>query len=412
MLKHFFILVLFALQGCKPAPDRKQWQDFSLPVGFSVTTFAEGVGKARHMVVRDNGDLFIRLQKAHNGFCNVALRDTNHDGTADITEYFGQEPCGTGIAIKEPYLYIASREKVERYRFTQNQLTPLYADILVEDLGSHPTHSSRSLAISNTHLYVNLGGPSNACQRIDRQRWIPGQNPCPELKDFGGIYRFDLNVSNQKKTPLHRYATGVRNAVALDWNREANKLYALQHGRDQLADLYPKLYDRKASAEKPAEEFFEINAGDDFGWPYCYYDPELQKKVLSPEYGGNGQKQGLCAKKKPPMIGFPAHYAPNDLIFYQGTQFPKKYQNGAFIAFHGSWNRYPEPQQGYNVVFVPFKNGFFNWSVFADGFAGKTPILKHTEARYRPVSLAETPEGYLMVADSTQGKIWQIRYAL
>ena len=120
---------------------------------------------------------------------------------------------------------------------------------------------------------------------------------------------------------------------------------------------------------------YEIHQGDNAGWPYIYYDQIQKKQILMPEYGGDGKK---TADKKylDPVMAFPGHMAPNDLLFYTGNQFPEKYKNGAFIAFHGSWNRSPEPQAGYFVVFVPFENGkpTGNWEVFADGFAGAKDI--------------------------------------
>src|SRR6266436_8645995 len=107
----------------------------------------------------------------------------------------------------------------------------------------------------------------------------------------------------------------------------------------------------------PGEELVELERGADYGWPYCYYDLTQQKLVLAPEYGGDGQAIGVCADKRAPVAAFPAHWAPNDLVLYHGDQFPERYRGGAFIAFHGSWNRAPFPQAGYNVVFQPLADG-------------------------------------------------------
>src|SRR5690606_41546588 len=127
------------------------------------------------------------------------------------------------------------------------------------------------------------------------------------------------------------------------------------------------LYTVKDNAELPAEEFLLVKKGSNFGWPYCYYDGKQQKKILAPEYGGDTKTQGRCEGVDKPIMAFPAHLAPNALLFYTGNQFPEKYKNGAFIAFHGSWNRAPEPQAGFFVVFVPMKDGEPNgeWEVFA-----------------------------------------------
>jgi len=109
-------------------------------------------------------------------------------------------------------------------------------------------------------------------------------------------------------------------------------------------------------------------------------------------------------------MAFPGHVAPNDLLFYTGDMFPERYKNGAFIAFHGSWNRAPEPQEGYYVVFVPFdgENPSGDWEVFADGFAGEEVIESTSDAEYRPCGLAQGPDGSLYVVDSNEGKVWRI----
>jgi glucose/arabinose dehydrogenase len=99
-------------------------------------------------------------------------------------------------------------------------------------------------------------------------------------------------------------------------------------------------------------------------------------------------------------------------LFYTGNQFPEKYKNGAFIAFHGSWNRAPEPQAGYCVVFQPFKDGKPDgaWEVFADGFAGTEAQKTPNDALHRPVGLAQGPDGSLYVTDDQGGSIYKITY--
>mgnify|MGYP003325495555 FL=1 len=104
----------------------------------------------------------------------------------------------------------------------------------------------------------------------------------------------------------------------MDWSKSNKKLYAVVHGRDDLARLWPNHYSKWESALLPSEEFVEIEMGDDFGWPYCYYDQIQNKKVLAPEYGGDGKIIGRCDQFKDPIIGFPGHWAPNDLVFYDG----------------------------------------------------------------------------------------------
>jgi glucose/arabinose dehydrogenase len=189
-----------------------------------------------------------------------------------------------------------------------------------------------------------------------------------------------------------------------------NDLYVTQHGRDMLHQFYPALFSQKEGAENPAEEMFRVKKGDDAGWPYCYFDNGKGKKLANPEYGGDREKEGDCAGKLKSILQFPGHLAPNALLFYTGNMFPAKYKNGAFIAFHGSWNRAPEPQEGFYVVFVPMKNGMptGKWEVFADGFAG--PNKAQGRADYRPCGLSMGPDGALYVSDDNKGRIWKITY--
>ena len=110
-------------------------------------------------------------------------------------------------------------------------------------------------------------------------------------------------------------------------------------------------------------------------------------------------------------MAFPGHWAPNDVAFYGGTQFPQKYRGGAFVAFHGSWNRAPLPMAGYNITFVPFAGGTPGTrEVFADGFAGKTPLMSPSDAVARPGGLAVGPDGSLYITEDVKGRVWRVMY--
>ncbi|MDP4711734.1 MAG: PQQ-dependent sugar dehydrogenase [Saprospiraceae bacterium] len=427
--KHFlpgglFVLAL-ALAGCGGNTDKADAAQTALPEpedtgiavpeGFYAQIVADTVGRARHLTVRDNGDVYVMLDKPNKEGGIAGLRDTNGDGKADEMVYFGAH-TGTGIEIYQGYLYYASDTSIHRYRLDDTSLKPLgEAEQIVGGLPIQGTyHAAKPFDFDGAgNLYVNVGAPSNACQEKDREKDSQGMDPCPLLEKQGGIWQFKADVPGQTQDKDgKRYASGIRNAVALNWNTAANALYALQHGRDQLNFLYPELYTEQQSAELPAEEFLKVTEGADFGWPYCYFDQLQNKKVLGPEYGGDGKIQERCADKDQPILAFPGHYAPNDLIFYRGDQFPEQYKNGAFIAFHGSWNRTPLTQQGYHVVFVPFKGDqpSGDWRVFADDFAGVDPVVSSREVLHRPCGLAEGPDGSLYVADSKGGRIYRIFY--
>src|SRR5205823_8624132 len=207
------------------------------------------------------------------------------------------------------------------------------------------------------------------CERQAGANDSPGEDPCAESATHAGDWQFDAAKDGQPQAGGTRFATGIRNAVGLAF-APSGELYATQHGRDQLGQNWSKLFTIEQSAEKPSEEFFKLSEGADFGWPYCYHDAELGHLVLAPEYGGDGKQVGRCAQKKEPALAFPGHWAPDGQLFYTGSQFPASYRGGAFIAFHGSWNRAPLPQAGYLVVFVPFKDGkpVGTYQTFADGF--------------------------------------------
>lgn len=381
-----------------------------LPPGFCAFKVAEGIGRARHLVVAENGDIFVAIGGDTGGV--VTLHDTTGDGRADIRMWFAQtQPGGSGIALAPGYLYFAPDNAVLRYRYSRGLLHAVGPpDTIVKDLPADRSHRSKSMVLGpDGSLYVNIGAPRNACQHEDRKPGSPGIDPCPDLERRAGIWRFDANRLGQQQEDGQRFATGLRNIMALALGPDS-VLYGVQHGRDQLHQNWPALFDSVKSAENPAEEFVRIERGDDFGWPYCYYDVDLRKKVLAPEYGGDGMRQDRCAKAKAPILAFPAHWAPDGLLFYGGTQFPARYRGGAFVAFRGSWNRAPLPQDGYRIVFVSFARAGIAgpYETFADGFAG--PEKSPQGARHRPTGIAEGPDGSLYVADDQGGAIFRILY--
>ena len=384
-----------------------------LPTGFSSVVFATIEGSPRHLVVASNGDVYVKLRKLKNGAGILRLRDTNGDGKAEDVKGFGTF-AGTGIAIKNGYLYASSDEEVFRFKLDANDqvISPNSPEKIVTGLISRGEHEPKAITLDNAgNLYVNIGAYSDSCQVEDRTKGSPGRMPCPILDSAAGIWQFRADKLNQTYKDGIRYATGLRNVVGLDWNTVTNSLFVMQHGRDQLNNLFPNLYDTKQSAELPAECMYELHLGSNCGWPYIYYDQIQHKKILAPEYGGDGKKTG-GDDAQDPVMAFPGHLAPNGLLFYTGSQFPEKYRNGAFVAFHGSWNRAPEPQAGFFVVFVPFKDGkpVGTWEVFADGFAGGADLVASGRAKHRPCGLAQGPDGSLYVTDDTKGAIWKISY--
>ncbi len=381
--------------------------DVKLPVGFSADIVAEDLGTPRHIVVSKTGDIYVKLAQLKDGKGIYRLRDTDKDGVVDERVGFGNYP-GTGIFLQGGYLYASSNNSIYRYKLNDNQevISPDQPEKLVSGLREKDRDKSKSIAVDNQgNIYVNIASDNDRCREPGTGK---GMMPCPLLDSAAGIWRFKTDMANQPFSSGVRFATGLKNVVGLDWNAKTNSLFALQHGRGAFDDFYPQYYTPQQSAELPAETLYELHQGDDAGWPYVYYDHLQKKKILAPEYGGDGKKTG-GDKTITPLAAFPAHMGPNGLLFYTGTAFPARYRNGAFIAFHGQSQSL---HKGYLVGFVPFKNGKPSgpWEIFADGFAGIDLVKPTGPVQHRPCGLAQGPDGSLYVTDDLNGTIFKISY--
>ncbi|QDA58702.1 PQQ-dependent sugar dehydrogenase [Hymenobacter jejuensis] len=407
-------LSLYALTNeSKVVPDADN-AGLKLPAGFGALKVAETGARPRHLTVTPQGNIYVKLNRPNKEGKGILVLRTNSTGKADVVGGFGNYG-GTGMYSKDGYLYASSDEEVYRYKLNEKGevANPNQPEKIITGLINRKQHESKSVVLDNDgNVYVNIGAYSNSCQQQDRQKGSLGIANCPILDSAGGIWQFKANKLNQTYKDGVRYTTGLRNVVGLDWNQQDNQLFVMQHGRDQLHDIFPNLYDAKQSAQLPAECMYALKKGDNAGWPYMYYDQVQHKKIMAPEYGGDGKKEA-DSKFIDPAAAYPGHMAPNGLLFYTGTMFPEKYRNGAFIAFHGSWNRAPEPQAGYFVVFQPFKDGkpAGNWEVFADNFAGSPDKVASGRADHRPCGLAQGPDGSLYVTDDAKGTIYRIVYA-
>jgi glucose/arabinose dehydrogenase/mono/diheme cytochrome c family protein len=394
-----------------------------LPAGFCATLFADEIGHARHMVVAPSGVVYVNTwsgpyfrQPPHDGGFLVALQDRSGTGRADVIERFGETvesggTGGTGIGIYEDWLYAEINDRIVRYSLPTGSIVPQGPpETVVSGLplgGDHPMHPF--VIDRDGFIYVDVASATNSCQLENRTLESPGANPCTELETRGGIWRYDGNRTNQRFSPAERFATGIRNAegFAID---AAGNILAMQHGRDQLHANWPDIYEADQEATLPSEELLLLKEGGDYGWPECYYDPYVEKLILAPEYGGDGKKTGVCANKVPPVAAFPAHWAPNAMALYDKEGFPAHYRKGVFIAFHGSWDRAPYEQGGYNVVFQALAGvrARGNCEIFADGFAGAVKSIER--AAYRPSGVAVGPDGSLYISDDQHGRIYRVVY--
>ncbi len=419
-----------ALHGqanAKCAPDNA---GLKLPPGFCAEIYADSLPGVRQMVVAPNGDLFASAQGRGSNVGVVVFRDSKNSGRPDVRQSFAGGFKSAAVALFDGYLYAEMEPlssasgrgpggrggppatfSILRFPLKAGALEPSGpADTVVTGLPGAPGHLTRNFVIMNDGtMFVNIGSMTNSCQPDDRKKGVAGINPCTEADVRAGIWKFDARKTGQMPTAANHFARGIRNAVGIAINPLDGKLWTTQHGRDQLGgDGGIWSFDNKYNSENPAEELIQPNQGDDFGWPYCYFAVDEHHLVLAPEYGGDGKKVEQCAQKKEPVATFPGHWAPNALTFYTGSTFPARYKSGAFIAFHGSWNRTGEPQGGFNVVFQPLNGGKAAgpYEVFADGFSpNHGPPDNH-----RPTGFAQGTDGSLYVSDDTGGRIYRIVY--
>jgi glucose/arabinose dehydrogenase/cytochrome c553 len=427
----WFSIFLFTITQCReritlPPSDPDNGGLF-LPDGFEALVVADSTGRARHIAVNDNGDIYVKLtynDKLRGAGGTVGLRDTDKDGKADTIVYFGdyidEGYSAVGVTIHNGFLYTSTVRQVLRNKLTPGKLIPeSKAEVVLTDIDKNVVrnwHTTKPLAFDDKgNMFVPFGSPSDACQDIIKfgPTGIPGGkglDPCPELENHAGIWKFDASKTNLTIKDGIKYSTGIRSVVGMQWNPEDGHVYAVVNGIDNFHTMFPDLYSSWQAAVLPSETLIKVTEGSDFGWPYAYYDHMAQQNIVQPGYGGDGKK--IADKYDLPVIGFPGHWAPMDVLFYQGDQFPERYKNGAFIAFHGSTDRSPYPQAGYIVCFIPFENGkpFGKWEVFADGFTGVDTVINTNDAAYRPMGLATGPDGSLYISESNKGKIWRVMY--
>jgi glucose/arabinose dehydrogenase len=254
----------------------------TLPAGFCATVFADTIGHARHIVVNSNGDVYVNTwsgqyfsSPAHPGGFLVALRDTSNDGVADVVKRFGPDSLhgsggGTGIGLYQGSLYAeqfgAKSARIVRYAISTDSMTPTSptSETIVSGLPTSGDHPMHPFVIGPAgDLYMDVGSATNSCQIKNRTLESPGRKPCTELLTRAGIWRYDASTINQTFSPKERYATGIRNAVGIAFD-PSGQLYSTQHGRDQLAENWPKLYTPDQGQNLPAEELLKIVKGGDY----------------------------------------------------------------------------------------------------------------------------------------------------
>ena len=412
--------ICLLVAGCGGDSAESEAAAMTLPDGFRATLFADGLPTPRHIAVTPEGRVYVTLRSGQAKFQPTdeaggiaGFEDSDGDGVADITRTFGRDSADTGLALSDDYLYYSTMTGIYAFPLG-DQVLPAGPEepVVTEMPQSGSGHRTKAITFDDEgHLYTQVGAPSNSCQVEPGVPGSPGMTPCTLLDEHGGVFRFLGDSRNQLHAEYGiRYSGGHRNIVALEWNGSAGALYALMHGRDGLNNLWPEHFSAEADIEIPAEEFHRLDQGSDLGWPYTYWDPLRGERMVSPEYGGDGTTATDSTDYAEPLIAFPGHWAPNDLVFYDHDAFPARYRYGAFIAFHGAVSPRRPDRGGYAVAFVPMNSAgdvTGDWELFADDF--ELPAAAGGTAG-RPTGLAVGPDGALYVVDDAGGRIWKIAY--
>src|SRR5664279_4201206 len=205
------------VKNSKPNPANAD-VSLKLPSGFSSTVFADGLGKARHISITPSGYVYVKLASSKNGKTIVRLKDKNGDGISDEETDFGSFK-GTGIKVKNGYLYASSDEEVYRFKLNSDGtvVNTEQPEKIITGLISRGEHEAKAFTLDNSgNIYVNIGAFSNSCQVEDRKTGSLGKKPCPVLDSAAGIWKFRADKLNQTYANGSRFATGLRNVVGLD----------------------------------------------------------------------------------------------------------------------------------------------------------------------------------------------------
>ncbi|MEG4209506.1 PQQ-dependent sugar dehydrogenase [Microcoleus sp. S13_B4] len=351
-----------------------------VPPGFVVNVFADNLDAPRWLALTPTGDVLVTETRQNR---ITLLRDANRDGVAEVRKTFASTQNGLnipfGMAFADRYFFLGNTDEVRRFPYTQGQEQLTGTGQKIADLpgGGYNQHWTRNVVVSpdKSKLFVSVGSQSNA--------------------DVEPLPRASVQVMNLEGKNQQIFASGLRNPVGLDFHPTTNQLYATVNERDGLGDdLVPDYFTR-------------IRQGEFYGWPYAYFKPNL----LDPRHSrnGNSDRPDLAAKTLMPDVLFQAHSAALGLQFYDGKTFPKRFLNGAFVAFRGSWNR--NAGTGYKIVFVPFNaaNGRPQ-GYYEDFLTGFLTDPSGPKTWGRPVGLLVLPDGSLLFTEEANNRIYRVQY--
>ena len=345
--------------------------ELKLPEGFQVDIYADGFEQPRFMALGPSGEILVSDSTKNGGV--YALVDAKKNfKPAERKKLTGGLERPYGLAFWKGYLYIGEETSVKRYKYDTKNMSVGKGEEVVSLAGLGGGHWTRSLLFDSKgeKLYVGLGSRSNVSAGEDPRR--------------AAINRYNPDGSGHEI-----YASGTRNPIGLHWYPGTGTLWAAVQERDLLGDdLVP-------------DYFTHIQQGGFYGWPFAYIGPNEDPRR-------KGEKPDLVAKTIVPDVILPAHVAVLDFVFYTGKQFPAEYRGGAFLAFHGSWNR--SKRVGQSIAFLPFKNTKPAAEQLREFLTGWMLSPEKREVWGRPVALLQLPDGSLLVSDDGGKKIWRISY--
>ena len=352
-----------------------------VPNGFSIDVWATDFAKPRFMLLGSEGEVLLAdsggtAESAAVGSAGTHGKDGAvyvfpHARASEKKKLIGGLNRPYGLALWKNYLYVAEPESVKRYAYDARKLAAGAGEEVISLEGLGNGHWTRSLLFdrAGTKLYVGVGSQSNVS---------PGEDP----------RRAAINRYNPDGSGHEIFASGTRNPIGLHWYPNSDTLWAAVQERDELGD------------DLPSDYFTHVQEHGFYGWPFAYLGPHEDPRL-------KGKRPDLVQKTVAPDVLLGAHVAVLDFTFYTGDQFPAEYRGGAFLAFHGSWNR--SKRAGYSVAFVPFQNGRPSADVreFVTGWM-ISPDSPNVWGR--PVAVLQLQDGSLLISDDGANKIWRVTY--
>lgn len=392
---------LFPPMKLAPVVGWKDGETPKVPQGMQVTALATKLQHPRSVYTLPNGDILIVESKkppgepvkrpkdivmgfiesfvtsggADNGPSNriTLVRDTNGDGKPELqTVFLDHLNAPFGVALVGNDLYVAATDAILHYTYHEGDTQITTPGEVLTPLPGGPIdhHWTKSLVASRDGklLYVGVGSNSNITE-----------NGIEAEKNRAAIWEVDRETGRWRL-----FATGLRNPNGLSIEPQSGALWAVINERDELGpNLVP-------------DYMTSVKDGAFYGWPYSYYGQHIDPRV-------HPQRPDLVAKAIAPDYALSSHVAPLGMAFNTGNAFPAKYQGGAFVGEHGSWDR--QHFNGYKVVYVPFANGKPNGMAedLVTGF-----VDQNGKAHGRPVGVGLDKTGALLIADDVGNTVWRV----